>query len=43
MFTFIGVPEGEERKPKKIFEKTIAKNFPHMGKEVLKSRKHESQ
>ena len=31
----IGVPEGEEgeKGPKKIFEETIAENFPNMGKE----------
>ena len=33
----IGVPEGEEREkgPKKIFEETIVKNFPNMGKEIV--------
>ena len=37
-----GVPEGKERKkgPEKIFEEIIAKNFPNMGKETLKLRKH---
>ena len=38
----IGVPEGEEtdKGPKKIFEEIIVKNFPNMGKEIVKSRKH---
>ena len=38
----IGVPEGEERDkgPEKIFEEIIVKNFPNMGKEIIKSRKH---
>ena len=33
----IGVPEGEEREKRteKIFQETIAKNFPNMGKEPL--------
>ena len=37
-----GVPEGEEREKgtEKIFQEIIAKNFPNMGKESLKSRKH---
>ena len=37
-----GAPEREERqnKPEKIFEEIIPKNFPNMGKETLKSRKH---
>ena len=42
----IGVPEEEEKKKgtEKIFEKIIIENFPNMGKETLKSRKHrESQ
>ena len=32
----IGVPEEEEREkgPEKIFEETIVKNFPNMGKEI---------
>uniref|UniRef100_A0A8C9C1G8 L1 transposable element RRM domain-containing protein n=1 Tax=Phocoena sinus TaxID=42100 RepID=A0A8C9C1G8_PHOSS len=32
----IGVPEGEERekRPEKIFEEIIVKNFPNMGKEI---------
>ena len=32
----IGVPEGEERekRPEKIFEDFIVKNFPNMGKEI---------
>ena len=38
----IGVPEGEERKKEteNIFQETIIKIFPNMGKELLKSRKH---
>ena len=37
-----GMPEGEEREKEteKIFQEIIAKNFPNMGKESLKSRKH---
>ena len=37
-----GVPEGEEREkgPEKIFEEIRAENVPNMGKESLKSRKH---
>ena len=33
----IGVPEGEEREkgPEKIFEETVAENFPDMGKETV--------
>ena len=33
----IGVPEGEEREKEteKIFQETIAENFPNMGKEPL--------
>ena len=33
----IGVPEGEERekRPEKIFEEIIVKNFPNMGKEKV--------
>ena len=30
----LGVPEGEEKGPKKIFEDTIVENFPNMGKEI---------
>ena len=32
----IGVPEGEEweKRPEKIFEEIIVKNFPNMGKEI---------
>ena len=32
----IGVPEGEERekRPEKIFEEIIVRNFPNMGKEI---------
>ena len=38
----IGVPEGEEREKgqEKIFKEIIAKNFPNMGKQTLKWRKH---
>ena len=38
----IGVPEEEERKKgtEKIFEEIIVENFPNMGKEIVKSRKH---
>ena len=38
----IGVPEGEEREKEteKIFQEIIAENFPNMGKESFKSRKH---
>ena len=31
----IGVPEGEEKGPEKIFEEIIAENFPNMGKEIV--------
>ena len=30
----IGAPKGE-KEPEKIFEKIIAENFPHMGKETV--------
>ena len=38
----IGVPEEEEKKKgtEKIFEDIIVENFPNMGKEIVKSRKH---
>ena len=38
----IGVPEEEEKKKgsEKIFEEIIVENFPNMGKEIAKSRKH---
>ena len=38
----IGVPEEEEEKKgsEKIFEEIIVENFPNMGKEIVKSRKH---
>ena len=38
----IGVPEEEEKKKgsEKIFEEIIVKNFPNMGKEIIKFRKH---
>ena len=37
-----GVPEGKEREkvPEKILEEIIIKNFPNMGKEIIRSRKH---
>ena len=31
----IGVTEGEEKGPEKIFEEIIAENFPNMGKETV--------
>ena len=31
----IGVPEGVEKGPEKIFEEIIAKNFPNMEKETV--------
>ena len=36
------IPEGEERKkgPEKILEEIVAENFPNMGKEIVKSKKH---
>ena len=38
----IWVPEEEDKKkgPEKIFEEIIVENFPNMGKEIVKSRKH---
>ena len=38
----IGVPEEEEKKKgtEKIFEEIIVENFPNMGKEIVRSRKH---
>ena len=30
----IGVPEGEEKGPEKIFEEIIVENFPNKGKEI---------
>ena len=38
----IGAPEEEEKKKgtEKIFEEIIVENFPNMGKEIVKSRKH---
>ena len=38
----IGVPEEEEKMKgtEKIFEEIIVENFPNMGKEIIKSRKH---
>ena len=37
----IGVPEEEKKKgTEKIFEEIIVENFPNMGKEIVKSKKH---
>ena len=38
----IGIPKEEENKKdlEKIFEEIIVENFPNMGKEIVKSRKH---
>ena len=38
----IGVPEEEEKMKgsEKIFVEIIVENFPNMGKEIIKSRKH---
>ena len=38
----IGVLEEEEKKQwtEKIFEEIIVENFPNMGKEIVRSRKH---
>ena len=38
----IGVPEEEEKKKgsEKIFEEIIVENFPNIGKEIVKTRKH---
>ena len=38
----IEVPEEEENKKgiEKVFEEIIVENFPNMGKEIVKSRKH---
>ena len=38
----IAVPEEEEKKKgtEKIFEEILGENFPNMGKEIVKSRKH---
>ena len=37
----IGVPEEEKKKgTEKIFEEVIVENFPNMGTEIIKSRKH---
>ena len=38
----IVVPEKEEKKKvsEKIFEEIIVENFPNMGKEIVKSKKH---
>ena len=38
----ISVPEeeGKEKRSEKIFEEIIVQNFPNMGKEIVKSKKH---
>ena len=38
----IGVPEDKEKNKgtKKIFQEIIVENFPNMGKEIVKSKKH---
>ena len=38
----IQVPEEEEKRKgtEKIFEEIIVENFPNMGKEIIKSKKH---
>ena len=38
----IGVPEEEEKKKgyEKIFEEIIVENFPNMGNEIIKSKRH---
>ena len=38
----VGFPEEEDKKKgtEKIFEEFIVENVPHMGKEIVKSRKH---
>ena len=38
----IGVPEEEEKEKvsEKTLEEMIVENFPDMGKEIIKSRKH---
>ena len=38
----IGVPEEEEKKKEyeKMFEEIIVENFPNMGKEIVKSKRH---
>ena len=37
-----GISEEEEKKKgtEKIFQEIIVENFPNMGKEIVKSRKH---
>ena len=35
-----GPRKRREKGPEKIFEEIVAENFPNMGKETLKSRKH---
>ena len=39
----IGVPEEEEKKEgyDKFFEDIVVENFPNMGKEIVKSKRHE--
>ena len=38
----IGVPEEKEKKKgyEKIFEEIIVENFPNIGKEIIKSKRH---
>ena len=37
----IGVAEQEKKKrTEKVFEEIIVENFPNMGQEIIKSRKH---
>ena len=39
----IGVPEKEEKKKEyeKIFEEIIIEDFPNMGEEIVKSKRHQ--
>lgn len=36
---FIGIPEGEEKGPEKIFEELIDENLPNIRQEKIKSKK----